>query len=105
MIEGANVGLGAVIEDTEGAVLSTVTVVPVVKVEGESAFDAESRIVWFESLTSSRIVPEPDPVLTGTVQVVPEPVGVPIEAPETPVTVRAKSPATTGETDSENVTV
>jgi hypothetical protein len=56
-------------------------------------------------LTSNRIVPDPVPVLTGTVRVNPEPVGVPIEAPETPVVVSPKSPAATGETDSEKVTV
>jgi hypothetical protein len=45
-------------------------------------------------------------VFTGTVHVTLSlVVGVPTEVPETPVVVRAKSPATTGETASLNVTV
>jgi hypothetical protein len=106
LIELALVGEEAVIEETKGATLSTATVVPVVNVAGERAFPAASRMVWFKSLTSSRIVPDAAPVFTVTVREEPEPEMVPIEAPGTlPVVVSVKSPATTGETGSENVTV
>jgi hypothetical protein len=105
LTEPALVGLVAVIEETEGAVLSTVTVVPDVKVEGDRAFPDVSRMEWSASLTSSRIVPDSVPVLTVTVRVDPEPETVPIEAPETPVVVSAKSAAATGETGSEKFTV
>ncbi len=94
-----------VIEEAVGAVLSTVTTVPVVKVEGESALPAVSRIVLLASSTSSRIVPSPEPLSTVTVRLEPEPLTPVIEAPETPLVVRAKSEETTGETDSEKVTV
>jgi len=46
-------------------------------------------------LRSRRIVPEPEPVLTVTVQVVPEPDTPLTEAPLTPVVVKEKLPAAT----------
>src|SRR5437667_10164132 len=55
--------------------------------------------------TSSRIVPLPEPELTGTVQVVPDPLGAPMDGPATPAVVSAKSAASTPITASLNVTV
>jgi len=55
---------------------------------------------------SKRMVPSPDPVFTGTVQVVPEPVGVPTLAPEIPpVVVSEKLVAAKLDTLPEKVTV
>ena len=52
------------------------------------------------------MVPSPDPVFTGIVQVVPEPVGVPTLAPEIPpVVVSEKLAAVKPDTLPEKVTV
>jgi len=78
--------------------------VPVLKV-AVKALEAVSVIAGEALLRSSRIVPEPEPVLTVTVLVVPEPDMPLTEAPLTPVVLREKLPVATPVTDSLNVTV
>jgi hypothetical protein len=78
--------------------------VPVLKV-AVRGLEAVSMIEGEVLLRSSRIVPEPEPVLTVTVRVVPEPDTLLIEAPLTPLVLREKLPVATPETDSLNVTV
>src|SRR5207248_1297646 len=93
------------IEEAVGAVLSTVTVVPVVKVVGERAFPAVSRMVLLESRSEERRVGKEGRELTLTVRVETEPVTFVIEAPDTPVVVSAKSPVMTGVTETAYVIV
>jgi hypothetical protein len=92
------------IEETVGAVLSTVRMVPLLKVAIRGLV-AVSVIDGVVLLKSSRIVPEPVPVLTVTVQVVPEPDTLVTEAPVTPVVFKEKLPVATPETGSLKVTV
>jgi hypothetical protein len=78
--------------------------VPVLKV-AVRGLEAVSVIAGEALLRSSRIVPEPEPVLTVTVQVVPEPDMPLTEVPLTPVVFKVKLLVVTPETDSLKVTV
>jgi hypothetical protein len=62
-------------------------------------------VIESASVRSSLRVPDPEPVLTVTVRVDPEPATEVTEVPVSPVVVRVKSLVATLRTVSENVTV